>query len=138
MRIMALDIGDVRIGVALSDPMRTIASPYETYRRVGFVKDIEYLIALAREKEADVVVSGLPLAMDGKDSEQSRKVREFMAEFAKRYEGTVAFMDERFTTVSAERMLIGAGVRRDNRKKVVDKIAASMILQSYLDTQKNH
>ena len=135
-RIMALDVGDVRIGIALSDLLQTIASPYETYRRKGFRKDIDYILKLAGEKEVGHIVSGLPLSMDGSENEQSAKVREFAEALAASTEIPVSFADERFTTVSAERLLISADVSREGRKKVVDKIAAAIILEGYLSKQK--
>ena len=135
-RIMALDVGDVRIGIALSDLLQTIASPFESYRRKGFVKDIEYILNLAKEKEVGLIVSGLPLSMDGTENAQSTKVREFVDALAARTEIPVSFVDERFTTVSAERMLLSADVSREGRKKVVDKIAAAIILDNYMSRNK--
>lgn len=137
MRVLALDIGDVRVGIALTDPMQTIASPFETYRRVGFLKDIAYITELAKTQEVSEIVCGLPLSMDGKDNNQSLKVREFVKELKNQFEGKVVFMDERFTTVTAQKSLIESGVRRDDRKNVVDKVAASIILQTYL-AKKQH
>ena len=135
-RIMALDVGDVRIGIALSDLLQTIASPFESYRRKGFVKDIEYILNLAKEKEVGLIVSGLPLSMNGTENAQSAKVREFVGALAERTEIPVSFVDERFTTVSAERMLLSADVSREGRKKVVDKIAAAIILDNYMSRNK--
>ena len=135
-RIMALDVGDVRTGIALSDLLQTIASPFESYRRKGFVKDIEYILNLAKEKEVGLIVSGLPLSMDGTENAQSAKVREFVDALTARTEIPVSFVDERFTTVSAERMLLSADVSREGRKKVVDKIAAAIILDNYMSRNK--
>lgn len=133
---MALDIGDVRIGIALSDLLQTIASPFESYRRKGFVKDIEYILNLAKEKEVGQIVSGLPLSMDGSENAQSAKVREFAEALAARTEIPLSFVDERFTTVSAERLLVSADVSREGRKKVVDKIAAAIILDNFMSRNK--
>ncbi len=133
---MALDIGDVRIGIALSDLLQTIASPFESYRRKGFVKDIEYILNLAKEKEVGQIVSGLPLSMDGSENAQSAKVREFAEALAARTEIPISFVDERFTTVSAERLLVSADVSREGRKKVVDKIAAAIILDNFMSRNK--
>lgn len=135
-RIMALDIGDVRIGIALSDLLQTIASPFESYRRKGFVKDIEYILNLAKEKEVGQIVSGLPLSMDGSENAQSAKVREFAEALAARTEIPLSFVDERFTTVSAERLLVSADVSREGRKKMVDKIAAAIILDNFMSRNK--
>ena len=131
-RIMGLDVGDVRIGIALTDLLQTIASPFESYRRKGFLKDIDHILALAKEKEVGLIVSGLPLSMDGSENAQCAKVREFMDALAARTEIEVVFSDERFTTVSAEELLISADVSREGRRKVVDKIAAAIILESWL------
>ena len=133
MRVMALDFGDVRIGVALSDPMKILASPLETYHRVGYKKDVAYLVDLAKQKEVSVIVVGLPLKLDGTDSEQTVKAREFGNAVQAEFEGKVVFIDERLTTQRAHREMIADSVRRDKRKKAVDMIAASFILQSYLD-----
>ena len=120
---MALDVGDVRIGVAVSDLMGIIANPLETYTRKGDItRDVNYIVQLAKAHEVSLFVSGLPLGLNGLENEQTRKTREFM--------------DERFTTLSAERVLIEGNVRRENRKKVIDKVAATIILQNYLDSKR--
>lgn len=135
MRIMALDLGDSRIGVAFSDPMHIIANGYETYSREKTDADFEHIVSLVKEKDVGVVVIGLPINMDGTMGERvdksklfGEKLKTLLPENVK-----IDYMDERLTTVSAERMLIDADVRRDKRKTVIDKIAATIILQSYLD-----
>ncbi|HIW55952.1 MAG TPA: Holliday junction resolvase RuvX [Firmicutes bacterium] len=135
-RILALDIGDVRIGLAVSDPLGIIANPLETYTRKNIAADTEYIVRLAREKEADVIVSGLPVRLDGEETAQTKKVRDFVAELEKAWGGKVVFVDERLTTASAQRALLEGNVRRADRKKVVDKVAAAIILQSYLETKR--
>lgn len=135
-RILALDIGDVRIGVALSDPMGIIANPLETYTRKTADKDIEYIVCLAKQREAEEIVSGLPKGLDGDDTLQTKKVREFVAELEKAWGKRVIFVDERLTTASAQRALLEGNVRRADRKKVVDKVAAAIILQTYLEMKK--
>lgn len=136
-RVMALDVGDVRIGVAVSDLMGIIANPLETYTRKGDVaKDAIYIANLANQHEVDLFVSGLPLGLNGKENEQTQKTRAFIEELQKHTEIPVRFMDERFTTLSAERVLIEGNVRRENRKKVIDKVAATIILQNYLDSKR--
>lgn len=135
-RILALDIGDVRIGVALSDPMGIIANPLETYTRKTADKDIEYIVCLAEQREAEEIVSGLPKGLDGDDTLQTKKVREFVAELEKAWGKRVIFVDERLTTASAQRALLEGNVRRADRKKVVDKVAAAIILQTYLEMKK--
>lgn len=133
MRKMALDVGDVRIGIATSDPMGIIAGAGETYRRTDTDKDFEYFSRYAKEKECDTIVIGLPLNMDGTEGDRVVKTREFAEKLGKFTDLKIVFQDERLSTVSAEKMLIESGVRREKRKNVVDKVAATIILQSYLD-----
>ena len=131
---MALDVGDVRIGVAVSDLMGIIANPLETYTRKGNLSaDAQYVADLAQKQQAELIVSGLPLGLDGCENTQTGKTREFIEELCRHTDVPVKFMDERFTTLSAERVLIQGNVRRENRKKVIDKVAATIILQNYLD-----
>lgn len=132
-RAMALDIGDVRIGVALSDLMKIIANPFETYTRTNTEKDFEYFSKLIKEKEVDTLVVGLPLNMAGEETEQVIKNRAFVDELLTYVDIKVVYQDERLTSVSAERVLIDADVTRKKRKTVIDKLAATIILTSYLD-----
>ena len=134
MRKLALDIGTVRIGIASSDPMGIIASGYETYVRSGNIeKDMTYIAELAENKCCDTIVLGLPLNMDGSEGDKVKEIKEF-AEVLKNYTAIkIDFQDERWSTVSAEKMLIESSVRREKRKKVIDKVAATIILQTYLD-----
>ncbi len=135
-RIMALDVGNVRIGIAVSDLMGIIANPLETYTRKGnLAVDAEYIANLAKQKEVSLFISGLPLSLAGGENEQTLKTREFIEELQKHTDIPVKFLDERFTTLSAERVLIQGNVRRENRKKVIDKVAATIILQNYLDSK---
>ncbi len=130
-RVIALDVGDVRIGVAVSDPTRTIAQPLEVYRRIGYGPDARYFRALCdRYRTADVLL-GLPLNMDGSRGPQAEKVLAF-GEKLSETGLTVTYWDERMTTVTAERALIAGGVRRDERKNYVDKLAATVILEQWL------
>lgn len=136
-RKVALDVGDVRIGVAVSDMLGITANPRETYIRKGktFEDDINYFVKYAKEEDADAFVIGLPMNMDGTEGPRAEVTREF-GEALKEASGLqVIYVDERLTTVSAERMLIGADVRREKRKQIIDKVAATIILQSYLDGQ---
>lgn len=133
---MALDVGDVRIGVAVSDLMGIIANPLETYTRKGIMdKDAQYIADLAKSHDVELFVSGLPLGLDGKENEQTAKTRQFVDALQKCSDIPIKYMDERFTTLSAERVLIEGNVRRENRKKVIDKVAATIILQNYLDSK---
>ena len=136
-RVMALDVGNVRIGVAVSDLMGIIANPLETYTRKGDItRDVNYIVQLAKAHEVSLFVSGLPLGLNGLENEQTRKTREFVDALTAATDIPVKFMDERFTTLSAERVLIEGNVRRENRKKVIDKVAATIILQNYLDSKR--
>lgn len=136
-RIMALDVGDVRIGIAVSDPLGIIANPLETYTRKGNVeRDAQYIVDLAKTKEVDLFISGLPLGLNGCENEQTRKTRDFINALSGLTDVPVKYLDERFTTLSAERTLIQGNVRREDRKKVIDKVAATIILQNYLDSKR--
>lgn len=134
-RIICLDVGDARIGVAVSDPTRTIATPLEVIHRVGWGPDCRRIKYLCDQFETDEVLSGLPLNMDGSEGFQAAKVREFCRQVEK--QGLrVYFQDERLTTVAAEDALSEDGANRKERKKNVDKIAAALILQQWLENRK--
>ncbi len=143
MRKLGLDVGDKTIGVAVSDEMNIIAQGVTTIERIGIRKDTGKVIDYVREYDCDVVVIGLPLNLNGSDSVQTTKVREFRTMLENKMRSTglakvkVEWQDERFTTVIAERVLIEANMRRKARKEVVDRQAAIVILQSYLDKVKN-
>lgn len=135
---IALDVGDVRIGVAISDLLGITANPRETYvrKKSDVEADIAYFCEYAKREDADCFVLGLPKNMDGTEGDRALVTREF-GDMLKEASGLdVYYQDERLTTVSAERMLIDADVRRDKRKKVIDKVAATIILQSYLDSHR--
>jgi len=134
-RVIAMDVGDVRIGIAVSDSARMIAQPLEVYRRVGYGPDVRYALSLCERYETDQVLLGLPLNMDGSQGPQAEKVRAF----GERLAGSglrVAYQDERMTTVTAERALIEGNMRRGERRQTVDKVAAAIILEQWLAEQK--
>jgi len=133
-RIIALDVGDRRIGIAVSDPLGYTAQPIETYTRIGYGPDTRHICQIANQYETDLILCGLPLNMDGTQGFQTQKVRDFAVKLEEAGL-TVSFYDERMTTVLAENALLEGDVRRENRKKKVDMVAAVMILQSYLDAQ---
>ncbi len=134
-RILCLDVGDARIGVAVSDPERMIATPVEVIHRVGWGPDCRRIKELCDLYETDEVLSGLPLNMDGTEGFQAEKVRTFCAQVEKR--GLrVLYQDERLTTVTAEEALMEGGLDGRERRKRVDKIAAALILQQWLDEQR--
>lgn len=137
-RKIALDVGDVRIGVAVSDMLGITANPRETYVRKGktFEQDIAYFVEYAKREDADAFVLGFPLNMDGTEGPRVEVTRAFGDALKEASGLDVVYVDERLTTVSAERMLIEADVRREKRKTVIDKVAATIILQSYLEKQK--
>lgn len=133
-RIVALDIGDVRIGVAVSDPSRTIASPVEVITRVGWGPDVRRIREICDRFETDRVVSGLPLNMDGSEGFQAKKVRDLCAQLEKAGL-SVTFQDERLSTVTAEDALLEGNLSRRGRKERVDKVAAAIILEQWLREQ---
>lgn len=140
MKKMALDVGDKTIGVAVSDPLLITAQGIMTIERVGIKKDTTKVMELIKEHACDTVVIGLPKKLDGTDSIQTEKVYEFKERLENKLRSSgmsdikLVYQDERLTTVMAERVLIEADVSRKGRKKVIDKQAAVIILQSYLDS----
>ena len=140
MRKIGLDVGDRTIGVAVSDALDITAQGITTIERVGIKKDTGRILEMIREYGCDTVVIGLPLKLDGTDSPQTEKVREFRQRLENKLTGSgmndvkIEFYDERLTTVMAERVLIEADMSRKKRKEVIDKQAAVIILQSYLDS----
>ena len=140
MRIMGLDFGSKTVGVAVSDTLLTIAQPLEIIRRKEANKlrqtlaRIEELIV---EYEVEEIVLGLPLNMNDTEGERVALTREFQEKLERRTGLPVYTWDERLTTVEADNAMIEAGIRRENRKEYVDKIAAALILQGYLENRKN-
>ena len=130
-RIVCLDIGNVRIGVAVSDPSGTIASPVEVIHRIGWGPDIRKIKEICSRYQTDRILSGLPLNMDGSEGFQAAKVRDLCAQLTKAGL-TVVFQDERLSTVTAEDALLEGNVSRADRKGKVDKVAAAIILEQYL------
>ncbi len=133
-RVIALDVGDVRIGVAVTDPTGTIAQPLEVYKRVGYGPDCRYVQELCRRFDTATVLFGLPLNMDGTRGGQAEKAQAF-GKVLSDAGLDVRYQDERMTTVTAERVLISGSVRRENRKQYVDKLAAAVILEQWLASQ---
>ena len=136
MRYLGLDVGDRRIGVALSDETATLASGLATLERVGPKKDPKAVAALVREHEVGEVVVGLPRKLDGTVGPQAEKVLAFVEQLRGVLKVPVATWDERFTTVVAHQALAEAEASRRERKANVDKISAILILQNYLDSRK--
>jgi putative Holliday junction resolvase len=133
-RLAGLDLGTETIGVAVSDPLLSIASPVATIRRTRFKRDAEQLAALVAARQAGGLVYGLPVNMDGSEGPRCQSVREFAREFAKRCALPYAFWDERLSTAAVQRMLTDeADLSRKRRAEVVDRAAAAYILQGALD-----
>jgi putative Holliday junction resolvase len=131
---MSLDFGDKRIGVALSDPMGLTAQGLDVLQRgKSLNEDLTRIKDLAEKNEVETVVIGLPRNMDGSMGPQAEKVKKFAQKLAGLLDVQVKFWDERLTTAAAEKLLIQADVSRVRRRKVIDKMAASLILQGYLD-----
>ena len=141
MRKMGLDVGDKTVGIAVSDELGFTAQGITTLERIGIRKDTGKIIDMVKEYNCDTIVIGLPKNLNGSDSIQTQKVREFRTMLENKMRSTgmkdikVVWQDERLTTVMAERVLIAADVSRSKRKKVIDKQAAVIILQSYLDSE---
>lgn len=142
MKIIALDVGDKTIGVALSDDLLFTAQGLLTIERVGIRKDASQVLELVRNYACSTIVVGLPLNLNGTDSAQTEKVREFTKLLENKLRSTgmqgieIVYQDERFSTKIAENVLIEADLSRKKRKAVIDKQAAVIILQSYLDSRR--
>jgi len=132
-KILGLDLGTKTIGVAISDGMRYSATPLETIKRTKFTQDAERIIELISENQVVALVLGLPLNMDGTEGPRVQSTRAFARNLAPKINLPIAFWDERLSTSAVTRMMIEADLRRDRRAEVVDKLAASYILQGALD-----
>lgn len=132
-RIMGVDYGDKRIGIALSDLLCIISSPYEVYQNKGEEDALKHLGQIIKDNDVTEVAFGLPLNMDGSEGERAKLHRQF-GERLEKYSGVkVFYVDERLTSAEAEDILISSGVRREKRKELIDKIAAQIILQNLID-----
>lgn len=136
MRVMALDVGDKNIGIAVSDALLLTAQGRSTLRRSSWEADLAHLKRVIEENEVERIVVGNPLHMDGRESPQGRKIAQFATKLSDTLGIPVVFWDERLTSFAAEQHLEEMGLNWRDRKKHVDKIAAMFILQSYLDSQK--
>lgn len=132
-RIMGLDVGDKTIGVAVSDLLQMTAQGITTIRRESKEKDYKALEMIINEYNIKEVVVGLPKNMNGTLGPQGEKTIKFAEKLKNKYNVKIIYEDERLTTIAAEKMLISGDVRRDKRKTVIDKVAATFILQTYLD-----
>ena len=132
-KLLGLDLGTKTIGVAISDAMRYSATPVETIKRTKLTQDAERIVALIAENAAVAIILGLPLNMDGSEGPRVQSTRSFARNLAQKITIPIAFWDERLSTSAVTRMMIEADLRRDRRAEIVDKLAASYILQGALD-----
>lgn len=134
-RLLGLDLGEKTIGLAISDPGLTIASPIDTIRRGKFTRDAETLIALIEDRKVGGLVIGLPLNMDGTEGPRCQSTRQFAVNFMEKLDIPIAFWDERLSTAAVQRLLTDeADMTRKRRGEVVDKMAAAYILQGAMDS----
>ncbi|HHY06772.1 MAG TPA: Holliday junction resolvase RuvX [Clostridia bacterium] len=136
MRILGMDLGEKRIGLAVSDELGITAQGLFTLKRTELKEDLRQLVKIIQEKEITKLVVGLPKNMNGSLGPQADRVKSFVILLTKECPLEVVYWDERLTTVAAQRVLIEGDVSRKKRRKVVDKIAAVIILQSYLDNSR--
>ena len=135
-RTAGIDYGTVRIGIAISDPARTLASPYENYARRSPEQDAQRMQRLVAEEGVTLFVVGLPVHLDGRESEKSREAREFGRWLAETTGVAVEFFDERFTTTEADQLLAGAKMTRKRRGQRRDMLAAQILLTAYLESRR--
>ena len=135
--LAGLDLGTVTIGVAVSDGLRSVASPIETIKRTKFGKDADALLAICTDRDIKGIVLGLPLNMDGSEGPRCQSTRAFARNLSKLTDLPITFWDERLSTVAVERTLLEADSSRKRRAEVVDKMAAAYILQGALDRLAN-
>lgn len=134
MRILALDHGTVRIGLAVSDEMKLFAQPLDYLPAEPFAEFVQRLKAIVKDKEVDLIVVGMPRNMDGSYGPAAQRVREFVIALKEAIPMPIRTWDERLTSVTANRLLSEGNVRGEKRKEKVDKVAAAVLLQSYLDS----
>ena len=133
-RLMGLDLGSKTIGLALSDVMLSVASPLEPIRRTKFTPDAQRLIERIKEHDVGALVLGMPFEMDGTEGKRCQSTRDFAINFKKMRDIPISYWDERLSTSAVERMLVGdVDMTRKRRSEVVDKLAATYILQGALD-----
>ena len=133
MKAMGIDFGLARIGIALSDDTKFLASPFETYKRKDTEQDIQHLVEIITTKKVDEIVCGLPMNMQGEEQDIAKKTREFMSTLNEKVAIRINFVDERLSSLMAEEMLKETERDWKKRKEKLDAVAASIILQDYLD-----
>lgn len=132
-RLLGLDLGSKTIGIALSDTKLTVATPMETIRRKKFTVDVERLITIIQEQNVGALILGLPKNMDGSEGPRCQSTRQFAKNVSEKIDINIAFWDERLSTIAVTRTLLEADTSRKRRDQLVDKMAASYILQGVLD-----
>lgn len=136
-RVLGLDLGETTIGMALSDAGRSIASPLSTIERSKFSKDVEKLSVVIATHKIIALVIGYPINMDGSKGARAQSTITFVSNISKKISLPMLLWDERFSTMAVEKMMIGADMSRQRRAELVDKLAASYMLQGYLDNARN-
>ena len=133
-RVLGIDYGDSRIGLAMSDPLKIIASPFKTIRNEGNEKCLQVFQSLIKEKDVEAIVVGLPMGLKGQETAQTKKVREF-ADLLYALKLPIHLEDERLSSVSAEKSMIQQNIKTGHNKGLIDRRAAAIILQQFLDKQ---
>lgn len=133
-RVLGIDYGDSRIGLAMSDPLKIIASPFKTIRNEGNEKCLQVFQSLIKEKDVEAIVVGLPIGLKGQETVQTKKVREF-ANLLYALKLSIHLEDERLSSVSAEKSMIQQNIKTGHNKGLIDQRAAAIILQQFLDKQ---
>lgn len=136
MRILGLDVGGKRIGVAISDPEEILASPLTVISRTRTETTIEAILELVRQYEVGHIVAGLPYSMDGSLGKQAQQVQDFLSRLSQHLDIPLETWDERLSTISAARKMVEAGVGKEKRREQIDAAAAALILQGYLDKRR--
>tara|TARA_X000000368_G_scaffold371091_1_gene320686 strand:- start:820 stop:1293 length:474 start_codon:yes stop_codon:yes gene_type:complete len=136
--LMGLDLGSKTIGIAISDGLRSVASPLKTIKRTKFSEDVEILFHLISEREISGIILGLPKNMDGSEGPRCQSTRAFARNIIRFKDFPIAFWDERLSTVAAEKALLEADINRKRRSEVIDHVAASYILQGALDRMSHY
>ena len=131
-RVLGIDYGDSRIGLAMSDPLKIIASPFNTIRNEGNEKCLQVFQSLIKEKDVEAIVVGLPIGLKGQETVQTKKVREF-ADLLYALKLPIHLEDERLSSVSAEKSMIQQNIKTGHNKGLIDQRAAAIILQQFLD-----
>ncbi|MBO5394358.1 MAG: Holliday junction resolvase RuvX [Clostridia bacterium] len=135
-RKMGIDYGDKRVGIAMTDALCIISSPFEVYQNRGREDAIDHIVGLIKQYNVGEVAMGLPINMDGSEGERAILHREIGQQIAEKSGVNVFFVDERLTSAEAEEILISSGVRREKRKELIDKISAQIILQTHIESHK--